>query len=350
MTKKFIFSLARKEILKLIPYKSARDDFSSNQKKMIMMDANENPFENELNRYPDPMQLKLKKRIAESKKVNLEQIYLGNGSDDVINQLIVAFCRPNVDSILICPPTFGMYEVHANLNSVKSLKVPLNEKFELDEDSIFSSIKKNTKVIFIPNPNNPTGNSFSDLKIQKLIDGFSGIVVIDEAYSEFYEGDSFVPMISKHKNLVVVQTFSKGQGLAGARLGMCFANKYIIEILNKIKAPYNINSLTIDAALKKLDEQGIVYQQVSEIIQEKHRLLNEIKNVNFIKKIYKSDANFFMIKVDNGNKRYKQLLELGIVVRNTSKYYNCENTLRITVGKKDENNALISVLSKMDLK
>tara|TARA_Y100000768_G_scaffold117132_1_gene86517 strand:+ start:23 stop:1072 length:1050 start_codon:yes stop_codon:yes gene_type:complete len=349
MTKKDIFSLARKEILKLIPYKSARDDFSSDQKKMIMMDANENPFENELNRYPDPMQLKLKKRISESKKVNLGHIYLGNGSDDIINQLIIAFCRPNVDSILICPPTFGMYEVHANLNLIKSLKVPLNMLYELEEDSIFSSIQKNTKIIFIPNPNNPTGNSFSNLKIQRLIDNFNGIVAIDEAYFEFYEGDSFLPKISKYKNLVVIQTFSKGQGLAGARLGMCFANKYIIEILNKIKAPYNINSLTIDAALKKLDEQGIVYQQVSEIVKEKKRLLNEIKNVKFIKQIYKSDANFFMIKVDNGNKRYQQLLELGIVVRNTSKYHNCKNTLRITVGKKDENNALISVLSKMDV-
>ena len=348
MTKKDIFSLARKEILKLTPYKSARDDFSSDQKKMIMMDANENPFENDLNRYPDPMQLKLKKRIAESKNVNVDEIYLGNGSDDIINQLIIAFCRPNIDSILICPPTFGMYEVHANLNLIKSLKVPLGLQFNLEEDSILSSIKKNTKIIFIPNPNNPTGNSFSDLKIQKIIDNFSGIVAIDEAYSEFYEGDSFVPMISKYKNLVIMQTFSKGQGLAGARLGMCFANKYIIEVLNKIKAPYNINSLTIDAALKKLDKQDIVYQQVSEIIEEKNRLLNEIKNVKFIKKIYKSDANFFMIKVDNGNKRYQQLLELGIVVRNTSKYYNCKNTLRITVGKKDENNALISVLSKMD--
>ena len=350
MTKKDIFSLARKEILKLIPYKSARDDFSSDQKKMIMMDANENPFENELNRYPDPMQLKLKRRIAESKKVNLDQIYLGNGSDDIINQLIIAFCEPNIDSILICPPTFGMYEVHANLNLIKSLKVPLNMQFELEEDSIFSSIQKNTKIIFIPNPNNPTGNSFSNPKIQRLIDNFNGIVVIDEAYFEFYEGDSFLSKISKYKNLVVVQTFSKGQGLAGARLGMCFANKYIVEILNKIKAPYNINSLTIDAALKKLDEQGIVHRQVSEIIKEKKRLLNEIKNIKFIKKIYKSDANFFMIRVDNGNKRYQQLLELGIVVRNTSKYHNCNNTLRITVGKKDENNALISVLSKMDAK
>ena len=349
MTKKDIFSLARKEILKLIPYKSARDDFSSDQKKMIMMDANENPFDSKLNRYPDPMQLKLKKRISESKKVNLDHIYLGNGSDDIINQLIIAFCRPNVDSILICPPTFGMYEVHANLNLIKSLKVPLNMLYELEEDSIFSSIQKNTKIIFIPNPNNPTGNSFSNLKIQRLIDNFNGIVAIDEAYFEFYEGDSFLPKISKYKNLVVVQTFSKGQGLAGARLGMCFANKYIIEILNKIKAPYNINSLTIDAALKKLDEQGVVYQQVSEIIKEKKRLLNEIKNVKFIKQIYKSDANFFMIKVDNGNKRYQQLLELGIVVRNTSKYHNCKNTLRITVGTKDENNTLISVLSKMDV-
>ena len=348
MTKKDIFSLARKEILKLVPYSSARDDFSSDGKKMIMMDANENPFENGLNGYPDPMQLKLKKRIAELKKVNLEQIYLGNGSDDIINQLIIAFCRPNADSILICPPTFGMYEVHANLNLIKSLKVPLDMKFELEVDGILSNIQENTKIIFIPNPNNPTGNSFSKLKIQKLVENFNGIIAIDEAYFEFFEGDSFLPMISKYKNIVVVQTFSKGQGLAGARLGMCFTNKYIVEILNKIKAPYNINSLTISAALKKLDEQGVVYRQVSQIIEEKNRLLNEIKNLKFIKKIYKSDANFFMIKVDNGNIRYQQLLESGIVVRNTSKYHNCENTLRITVGRKDENNALISALSKMD--
>ena len=189
MTKKDIFSLARKEILNLIPYKSARDDFSSDQKKMIMMDANENPFENDLNRYPDPMQNKLKKRIAESKKVNLDEIYLGNGSDDIINQLIIAFCRPNIDSILICPPTFGMYEVHANLNLIKSLKVPLSLEFNLKEDSILSSIQKNTKIIFIPNPNNPTGNSFSDLKIQRIIDNFTGIIAIDEAYFEFFEGD-----------------------------------------------------------------------------------------------------------------------------------------------------------------
>ena len=312
------------------------------------MDANENPFENELNRYPDPMQLKLKKRIAESKKVNLEQIYLGNGSDDVINQLIVAFCRPNVDSILICPPTFGMYEVHANLNSIKSLKVPLNLKFELDEDSIFSSIKKNTKLIFIPNPNNPTGNSFSDLKIQKLIDNFSGIVVIDEAYSEFYEGDSFVPMISKHKNLVVVQTFSKGQGLAGARLGMAFANSDLINYLNKFKAPYNLNSLTINAALKRINEQVLVKNQVKIILKERKKLEISLRKIKFVESVFPSDANFILIRVDNSLKRYKQLLDYGIVVRNSSKNIFCENTLRITVGLKDENEKLLFVMRKME--
>ena len=348
MTKKDVFSLARKEILKLVPYSSARDDFSSDEKKMIMMDANENPFENGLNRYPDPMQLKLKQRIAELKQINTNQIYLGNGSDDIINQLIIAFCRPKVDSILTCPPTFGMYEVHGNLNLIKCLKVPLNKNFELEDEAVLSSIEKNTKIIFIPNPNNPTGNSFLNIKIKNLIDNFNGIIVIDEAYFEFNKGDSFLSMIPKYKNLVVLQTFSKGQGLAGARFGASFSNKYIVEILNKIKAPYNLNSLTINAVLTKLEEQGIVYQQVSEIIDEKNRLLNEIENVKFIKKIYRSDANFFMIRVDNGNKRYQQLLDLGIVVRNTSNYHNCKNTLRITVGKKDENNALISSLYKME--
>ena len=348
MTKKDIFSLARKEILKLVPYSSARDDFTSDEKKMIMMDANENPFENGLNRYPDPMQLKLKQRIAELKQINTNQIYLGNGSDDIINQLIIAFCRPKIDSILTCPPTFGMYEVHANLNLIKCLKVPLNKNFELEEEAILSSIEKNTKIIFIPNPNNPTGNAFPNTKIKKLIDNFNGIILIDEAYFEFNKRDSFLSTIPKHKNLVVLQTFSKGQGLAGARLGACFANKCIVEILNKIKAPYNINSLTINTVLAKLEEQGIVYQQVNEIIEEKNRLLNEIEDVKFIKKIYKSDANFFMIRVDNGNKRYQQLLDLGIVVRNTSNYHNCKNTLRITIGKKDENNALISSLYKME--
>jgi len=347
-TKDFILQWARPEIVALKPYQSAREEFVNDGRKMILLDANENPFDNGMNRYPDPMQVKLKKRLAEAKGVKPAQIYLGNGSDEVLNQLMIAFCIPGKEKAIILPPTFGMYQVCADVNSVQTIAVPLTKDFQLDVEAILAAQDKRTKMIFIPSPNNPTGNCFAKEDILKIIKAFKGLVVVDEAYVEFEEEQSIISQLSNHDNLIVVQTFSKAQGMAGVRLGMCFAHPVIIDLMNKLKAPYNINSLTQEAVLKRLEEQGLVKQQVQRITAEKERLLEEVKSISFIKKVYPSQANFFMVKVDSSAKRYKQLIERGIVLRNTSKNLNCANTLRITVGIPEENNALISALRNMD--
>jgi histidinol-phosphate aminotransferase len=339
---------ARPEIVALKPYQSAREEFVDDGRKMILLDANENPFDNGVNRYPDPMQKKLKQRLAEVKGVHKEQIYLGNGSDEVLNQLMIAFATPGKDEAIIFPPTFGMYKVCADINGVKTIEVPLIKDFQLDVPAILAAQNKRTKMIFIPSPNNPTGNCFAVEDIQQLLEKFNGLVVVDEAYVEFAEDQSILPQLSDYDNLVVVQTFSKAQGLAGVRLGMCFGDSIIIDLMNKVKAPYNINVLTQELVIKRLDEQGHVHKQVHQIRLEKERLVQEIISISFVKNIYPSNTNFFLAKVDNSNKRYKQLIERGIVVRNPSKNLNCANTLRITVGTPQENNALISALRTMD--
>ena len=294
------------------------------------------------------MQKKLKLRLAEAKGLTMEQIYLGNGSDEVLNQLMIAFCTPGKDEAILLPPTFGMYQVCADINGVKTIAVPLTKNFQLDIPAILAAQNKRTKMIFIPSPNNPTGNCFALEDIRLLLEQFSGLVVVDEAYVEFAEDQSILPQLADYDNLIVVQTFSKAQGLAGVRLGMCFGDPQIIHLMNKLKAPYNINVLTQDAVLKRLEEQGIIQQQVLQIRAEKERIISEIKALTLIKKVYPSNANFFLAKVDNSSKRYKQLIERGIVVRNPSKNVNCANTLRITVGTPEENNALISALRTMD--
>jgi len=339
---------ARPEIVALKPYRSAREEFVADGRKMILLDANENPFNNEMNRYPDPMQKKVKKRLAEAKGVSAQQIYLGNGSDEVLNQLMIAFCTPGKDEAIILPPTFGMYQVCADINGVKTIEVPLTKEFQLDVPAILAEQNERTKMIFIPSPNNPTGNCFAIADIQLLLEKFEGIVVVDEAYVEFAEDQSILPQLSNHDNLLVVQTFSKAQGLAGVRLGMCFGDPLIIDLMNKVKAPYNINVLSQEAVIKRLDEQGLVQQQVHQIRLEKARLIEEIINLSFIKKIYPSNANFFLVKVDSSAERYQQLIDRAIVVRNPSKNLNCANTLRITVGTPQENNALISALRTME--
>lgn len=343
-----ILQWARPEIVALKPYQSAREEFVSNGREMILLDANENPFDNGMNRYPDPMQLKLKKRLAETKGVQLEQIYLGNGSDEVLNQLMIAFGVPGKDKAIILPPTFGMYQVCADINSIETIAVPLTRDFQLDVDAILNAQNKRTKMIFIPSPNNPTGNCFATEDVLRIVKEFKGLVIVDEAYVEFEEGQSIVSQLDCYDNLIVVQTFSKAQGMAGVRLGMCFAHPAIIQLMNKLKAPYNINVLTQEAVLKRLEEQGLVQQQVQYIKTEKERLLQELNSISFIKKIYPSQANFFLMKVDSSSKRHKQLIERGIIVRNPSKNVNCANTLRVTVGTAEENNALISALRTMD--
>lgn len=347
-SKNRILQWARPEIVALKPYQSAREEFVGDGREMILLDANENPFNNGMNRYPDPMQKKLKQRLGEAKGVNVEQIYLGNGSDEVLNQLMIAFCAPGKDQAIILPPTFGMYQVCADINNIETIPVPLTKDFQLDIPAILAAKTKRTKMIFIPSPNNPTGNCFVVEDIRLLLDKFNGLVVVDEAYVEFAEDQSILSQLSDYDNLIVVQTFSKAQGLAGVRLGMCFGDPQIIHLMNKLKAPYNINILTQEVVLERLDEQGLIQQQMQQILAEKERIINEIASLSFIKKIYPSHANFFLVKVDNSSKRYNQLIERGIVVRNPSKNHNCTNTLRVTVGTMEENNALISALRTMD--
>jgi len=343
-----ILAWARPEIIALKPYASARSEFKLGEKQMILLDANENPFDNGMNRYPDPMQLKLKKRLAEAKHLAIDQIFLGNGSDDVLNQLMIAFCAPGKDKAVLLPPTFGMYQVCANINGVETIEVPLTDDFHLDIKAISEVQSKATKIIFIANPNNPTGNCFALEDIRKIIEEFDGLVVVDEAYVEFATNKSVISWINDYHNLIVVQTFSKAQGLAGLRLGMAFAHSAIIDLMNKVKAPYNINSLTQKEILKRLEEQGLIQQQVHRIKLEKEQLMLEFESISFIEKVFPSDANFFLIRMDDSTQRYNELIDRGIVVRDSSKNLNCANTLRITVGTPDENNALIIALRSMD--
>jgi histidinol-phosphate aminotransferase len=343
-----ILAWARPEIVALKPYASARSEFKLGEKQMILLDANENPFDNGMNRYPDPMQLKLKKRLAEAKHLAIDQIFLGNGSDDVLNQLMIAFCAPGKDKAVLLPPTFGMYQVCANINGVETIEVPLTDDFHLDIKAISEVQSKATKIIFIANPNNPTGNCFALEDIRKIVEEFDGLVVVDEAYVEFATDKSVISWINDYHNLIVVQTFSKAQGLAGLRLGMAFAHSAIIDLMNKVKAPYNINSLTQKEILKRLEEQGLIQQQVHRIKLEKEQLMLEFESISFIEKVFPSDANFFLIRMDDSTQRYNELIDRGIVVRDSSKTLNCANTLRITVGTPDENNALIIALRSMD--
>ena len=265
--KEQILAWARPEIVALKPYASARSEFKLGDREMILLDANENPFNNGINRYPDPMQLKLKKRLAEAKHLAVEQIFLGNGSDDVLNQLMIAFCTPGKDKAVLLPPTFGMYQVCASINGIETLEVPLTADFRLDIAGINAVQSSATKIIFIPSPNNPTGNCFALEDIKRIIEGFDGLVVVDEAYVEFAIDKSVISWIDEYPNLVVVQTFSKAQGLAGLRLGMAFAHPEIIGLMNKVKAPYNINVLTQNEVMRRLEEQGLIQQQVHQIKQ-----------------------------------------------------------------------------------
>ena len=338
----------RKSLLAVAPYQSAREEYVNDGRKMILLDANENPFATAVNRYPDPMQLELKTQIAAWKKVPINQIYLSNGSDEFISQIIMGCCEPGVDHIVLVSPTFGMYKVAATLNGVGVVEVPLTEDFQLDVSAILETSNEQSKLLFIPNPNNPTGNSFNRKDIKTLVENFNGLVVLDEAYVEFAEAKSILPELAKHPNLMVCQTLSKAQGMAGVRLGMAFAHAELILFLNKIKAPYNINSLTLKAVLQKLKEQELVKEQVVYLLKERKRLEASFKELDWIITCFPSDANFILIRVDDSALRYAQLIEAGIVVRNSSNSLGCENTLRISVGTQEENNILINVLQTLE--
>lgn len=341
-------SLVRPVIKSIKPYSSARDEFQGIPDDMVFVDANENPFNNGLNRYPDPQQRELKQRLSEIKNIPVKQILLGNGSDEVLDLIFRAFCEPNQDEIITLPPTYGMYSVLASLNAVNNVEIELDANFQPKVDSILKTVNSKTKLLFLCSPNNPTANSINAISIEKLLNEFNGIVVIDEAYIDFSKEESWLSRLKGFPNLIISQTLSKAYGLAGIRLGICFASAEIIAILNKIKPPYNINQLSQNESLKRLNDLKVVENEVSQILNERKRLQSELQNINFVRTIYESDANFILVKVDDANLRYSQLLKQGIVVRNRTTQPLCDNCLRITVGTKEENDELVEVLKGLE--
>ena len=341
--------LVRSHIADLQPYSSARDEFDSDDGDVVYLDANENPFDNGVNRYPDPQQRKLKEVIARGRGVAANQLLLGNGSDEVLDLIFRAFCTPNKDNVIVIPPTYGMYKVLANINCVSLDEAPLNNDFQLVTKDILNQISSQTKAIFLCSPNNPSGNSFRREDILTLLKSFTGLVVIDEAYIDFSMQTSLVSDLSSHPNLIITQTLSKAFGLAGIRLGICISSEEIIDILNKIKPPYNINSLTQERAISALEDWDTTQRQVTQLIAERKGLFAQLEKISFIKKVYPSDANFLLVQVDDANKRYAQLIENDIVVRNRSKQVRCENCLRFSVGTPQENEILIETLNRLSL-
>ena len=339
-------NLIRKNIKAMKPYSSARDEFKDLKADMVFLDANENPFETTLNRYPDPQQTALKELISKQKELPIHQVLLGNGSDEVLDLIVRAFCEPNQDSILTLPPTYGMYGVLAQLNSIENIEVPLSKDFNINVDQVLKQVKPRTKLLFICSPNNPSGNIMDVNAVTRLLKAFDGLVVIDEAYIDCTTIESWTQRLNAFPNLMVTQTLSKAYGLAGIRLGTCYASKEIIAVLNKIKPPYNINSLTQQAAIEAL-QNNEVSDQVSSILREREKLANALASCFFVKKIYPSDANFILIKVDDANKRYDELLRHGIVIRNRTTQLGCENCLRISVGTPAENKQLLTLLNTL---
>lgn len=340
--------LVRRNVSILKPYSSARDEFQAAENEMVFLDANENPNDNGLNRYPDPYQNKVKVKLSEWKGISPEKILLGNGSDEVLDLIFRAFCEPGKDNVITLPPTYGMYKVLADINEIENREVFLNHNFQPDVTAIFNEVNPATKIIFLCSPNNPSGNSFDRERVLEILRDFSGLVVIDEAYIDFSEKDSWLKELENFPNLIVTQTFSKAFGMAAIRLGVLYASEEIVKILTRIKPPYNVNQLTQEKALEILSEKEKIKSQVSEILGERGRLTKALLSVNYISKIYKSDANFLLIEVDDANKRYAKLLEKEIVVRNRSNQPLCENCLRITVGTKEENDKLINAFKELE--
>ena len=339
--------LVRSHIADLQPYSSARDEFDSDDGDVVYLDANENPFDNGVNRYPDPQQRKLKEVIARGRGVAANQLLLGNGSDEVLDLIFRAFCTPNKDNVIVMPPTYGMYKVLANINCVSLDEAPLNNDFQLVTKDILNQISSQTKAIFLCSPNNPSGNSFRREDILTLLQSFTGLVVVDEAYIDFSTQKSLTAELPSYPNLIITQTLSKAFGLAGIRLGICMASEEIINILNKIKPPYNINSLTQERAISALEDWDTTQRQITQLIAERKGLFAQLENISFVEKVYPSDANFLLVRVDDANKRYAQLIQNNIVVRNRSKQVGCENCLRFSVGTPQENQILIETLNRL---
>jgi len=341
-----INELVRENIRNLKPYSTARDEFKG--QASVFLDANENSYGSPLpanyNRYPDPLQLDLKDAISKIKGVPIENTFLGNGSDEAIDLLFRAFCNPGKDNVIILPPTYGMYEVSANINDIEIRKVNLLPNFQLDLEKIAETIDQHTKIIFICSPNNPTGNSINRTDIETILANFKGIVVIDEAYINYARQKTFIQELTEYANLVVLQTFSKAWGLAALRLGMAFSSTKVIDVLNKIKPPYNINQATQDLAFEALKNIAQVNDWIKESVAERERLSNALNELSIVTKVYPSDANFILTEVTNPTKIYDTLVEEGIIVRDRSKVILCEGCLRITVGTQEENDKLLTIL------
>ena len=335
----------RKNILDLKPYSSARDEFKGEAE--IFLDANENPYPSLYNRYPDPLQWKVKEALAIIKGVNPEQIFLGNGSDEAIDLIIRAFCEPYQNSVLITDPTYGMYAVSADVNAVPVIKVELTKQFDIDIDALLAAVTTECKVIFLCSPNNPTGNLLSVSSIEKILNEFDGIVVIDEAYIDFTPSESFIKYLPDYPNLVVLQTFSKAWGLAGLRLGMAFASPEIISILNKIKYPYNVNIQTQEIALKALQAEEKKNKAVAEIIERREKLRKNLLMLPITRNVYPSDANFLLVKMTDAPAVYRYLMDRKIIIRDRSRVTLCKDCVRITVGTPEENENLIAALQKL---
>ena len=339
-----INNLLRKNIQNLKPYSSARDEYSGDA--MVFLDANENPYNEPYNRYPDPLQKEVKQKISSIKNVPANNIFLGNGSDEPIDLLIRAFCEPGNDNIVTINPTYGMYQVAADTNEIEVVKVSLSADFKLDSKQVLKAVNEKTKLIFLCSPNNPSGNCLDKDAMLEIVLNFSGLVIIDEAYIDFAPGKSLLPEIEKYPNLVILQTFSKAWGMAGIRLGIAFASKEIISVLNKIKYPYNINILTQKKALELLDNKDQVDIWVKKLIDEREKMTKYLAKFHFVTRIYPSEANFLLVSMTDARGVYNYLVESGIIVRDRSKIHLCDNSLRITIGTMEEDNVLLQALKE----
>ena len=340
-----IKNLVRKNIEDLIPYSSARDEFIKSD-DYIYLDANESSYDNGYNRYPNNKHPELITLISNYKKLNKDELVLCNGTDELIDLVIRVFCEPGKDKIITLNPTYGMYEVSAKINNVKNVKIDLDHNFQIDIEKVKSQFDDLTKIIFITNPNNPTGNCFNEDSIIEIIESFNGIVFIDEAYID-YSNNSLISKVNMYQNLIISQTFSKALGLAGIRLGVGYSNSNLISYLKKVKPPYNVNLLTEKKAIENISYTYLNNSQIKETILERNKLEKKLENFPFVKKVYPSDSNFLLVKVSNANNVYKYLLDNGIVVRNRSQIKGCEECLRITVGTPKQNNLLINVLKRI---
>ena len=342
---KTLQELIRPNIWSLAPYSCARNEFTG--EASVFLDANENPYNQPYNRYPDPLQVQLKEKIAALKGVRPTQIMLGVGSDEPIDLIFRIFCEPSKDNVVAINPTYGMYGVCADINNVAYKQVNLNDDFSLDAQNVLDACDANTKVIFLCSPNNPTGNSLERSEIEKIVTGFEGIVVIDEAYIDFSNEPSWLASLNAYPNIIVLQTFSKAWGMAALRCGMAFASEDIIAFFNKVKYPYNLNLLTQEAVLKQVEAVEQKNKWVETLLAERSKMIANLQNLPLVKHIYPTDANFVLAKVDDANDAYKQLVDKGIIVRNRNSVTLCEGCLRITIGTPQENQELLTALAQM---